>query len=386
MMQAIDIPTIIALKNQHIKQSPPYKLMGSLLTSQLGDRVMDEGVVDIIMTPDDATADEWAIPSAEMLRRCQATQHGTTNDLWGAHIRASTVTLFVGETSAGKTVFLHNLAYHLAMGKEFLGLTPPRPLRVLYVDYESTDEIRSENLSAIGDAPGWNFFSQYDVDPGKPLMAQLQETVQSGRYDIVIVDPLMEAYPVVDENSNTEAIKQMLVFRRLARTTGAAVVVVHNSGQRRRGKADDKFSARGATSRVDRADVSINFTSVKDAPTLRVLYVTKSRSSNLNESMVVKFSDELGYALVSATGPEQSVVTEWQAKIVKYVQQRAQQHKGPFASAVLRSEMLDHFKITEDMKELLTLNRALRNCVVDGTLYKPKKGTYAIPSRKEMAQ
>src|SRR5262245_43159297 len=39
--------------------------------------------------------------------------------IWALHIQAGAVTLIVGTTSAGKTTFLHNLAYHLAAGEEF---------------------------------------------------------------------------------------------------------------------------------------------------------------------------------------------------------------------------------------------------------------------------
>lgn len=310
------------------------------------------------------------------------TSAGQRTSYGGAHIRSSAVTLFVGEASAGKTVFLYNLAYYLALGEEFLGLKPPRPLRVLYVDFESGDIMR-DNLNAIGNVPGWAIIDAMGEKPGKPLMDRLQETVTAKGYDIVILDPLMEAYPVIDENSNAQANEQMLSFRKLARDTNAAVIVVHNSGQRGLTKASDKHAARGATARVDRADVSINFTSVVGDPTLRTLYVTKSRSSNLNEVIVVKFADELGYELVESTAPSQAAVTEWQAKVVAFVKQ--QHNAGPFASAVLRGEILKHFKVESGTKESRTLDRALRNCVMDNSLCKPKKGTYAIPSPKELA-
>src|SRR2546426_4173892 len=75
---------------------------------------------------------------------------------WGLHVRAQAVTQFVGETSAGKTVFLKNLAYYLATGKEFLGIRPPRSLRVLHLDFESDDYITREHLEGIGTADGWD--------------------------------------------------------------------------------------------------------------------------------------------------------------------------------------------------------------------------------------
>ncbi len=347
-----------------------------------GSRVIPQGGGDHLSstTPPPPMMDDECriVSSADMLARCRANLSGTTSDLWGAHIRASTVTLFIGETSAGKTVFLHNLAYHLAEGDEFLGLKPPHPLRVLSVDFESYEEIMTENLSAIGTAPGWDFFDLTDVEPGPKLIDRLQKTVSSGGYDIVIVDPLMEAYPVKDENDNALAIKQMLVFRKLARSTRAAVVVVHNSGQRKKRQGNDKFLGRGATARVDRADVSINFTA-KNA-TEREVYVTKSRSGNLNERIAVRFSGELGYELIDASGPSQSAVAQLQVDTAKFVRDQAEQGKG----LVERKTLLDHFKVQEGTKESVALDRALRKNVVTGALQKPKKGVYALPTTREV--
>lgn len=171
----------------------------------------------------------------------------------------------------------------------------------------------------------------------------------------------------------------MLVFRKLARSTGAAVVVVHNSGQRKKKKqGNDKFLGRGATARVDRADVSINFTA-KNA-TEREVYVTKSRSGNLNERIAVRFSGELGYELIDASGPSQSAVAQLQVDTAKFVRDQAEQGKG----LVERKTLLDHFKVQEGTKESVALDRALRKNVVTGALQKPNKGVYTLPTTREV--
>lgn len=67
------------------------------------------------------------------------------------------------------------------------------------------------------------------------------------RYHVIIIDPLMEAYPVESENDNAMGSQQMLAFRRLARETNAGVIVVHNSGRPRpKGNEAGKFFGRGA--------------------------------------------------------------------------------------------------------------------------------------------
>jgi hypothetical protein len=71
------------------------------------------------------------ISSADALARArERVGDAAAAKIWELHVRARAVTQFIGETSAGKTVFLHNLGYHLATGTTFLGITPPRPFRV----------------------------------------------------------------------------------------------------------------------------------------------------------------------------------------------------------------------------------------------------------------
>jgi len=104
------------------------------------------------------TRPKGVVSAASLLDRYRSRTTDAGTLFWGQHVRAGMVTFFVGETSAGKTVFLHNLAHHLATGREFLGLTPPRPLRVLYVDFETPPEVLVEHLTVMGVPEGWDFF------------------------------------------------------------------------------------------------------------------------------------------------------------------------------------------------------------------------------------
>ncbi len=314
------------------------------------------------------------VPSPDLLKRCQETlQDPAEAHLWGLHARGGALTLFVGETSVGKTVFLHNLAYHLATGQEFLGLSPPRPLRVLSVDFESYDEIRLEHLSAIGTAEGWHFLELVEIKPGSDLIKALKKIVAEKHYDVVIIDPLMEAYPAKDENDNAEASGQMLAFRDLARSTNAAVIVVHNSGQRKGKKSNPKFLARGATSRVDRADVAINFTWKGD--TERVLHVVKARGSNLGERITLRFAQEFGYELVESSAPNPSLIATLQDETLELVKKEASQGRHE----VERKTFMELLKAEKATAAEQALDRALSRNVTTGALRKVKKGVYALP-------
>ena len=128
----------------------------------------------------------------------------------------------------------------------------------------------------------------------------------------------MEAYPVESENDNAMGDVQMLAFRRLARHTNAGVIVVHNSGRPRGNNVAGKFFGRGASSRVDRADVSINFTI--DGDKGRMLHVVKSRTSNMGHRIRFRFKGDLGYELLGGSAALETCVTTLSKDILEYVQ------------------------------------------------------------------
>ena len=77
--------------------------------------------------------------------------------LFGTLVPRESVVLIVAESSSGKTVLMHAVGYALSTGSELLGLTPPRPLKVLHVDVESPGTVTRELLGAIGTNDRWHF-------------------------------------------------------------------------------------------------------------------------------------------------------------------------------------------------------------------------------------
>jgi hypothetical protein len=326
--------------------------------------------------PQGGTKDEGCriISSSDLLDRSQKVLAAAAEvQLWGLHVRAGAVTLFIGETSVGKTVFLHNLAYHLAAGQEFLGLVPPRPLRVLNLDFESYADIFAEHLSTIGTAPGWDFLDPKGLESGETLIKTLETLAPPGKYDVIIVDPLMEAYPVKDENDNALANSQMLAFRKLARSSNAGVIVVHNSGLGKPGKRrSEKFLGRGATSRVDRADVSINFTST--GTNNRRLSVTKARGRNLNEEINFRFAAELSYELLSQSPTANGLVDIVAAEIIALITTETAAGRPD----VERKTILQQLNTSNESAREQAIDRALSKNMTSGALVKVRKGTYKL--------
>lgn len=334
------------------------------------------------------------ISSADALARARhRVGDAVAAQIWGLHVRARAVTQIVGETSAGKTVFLHNLGHHLATGQELLGIAPPRRVRVLHMDFETYDDLLAEHLEAIGTAEGWDFFDLDELENGKrgkPLVEMIETRVREGHYEVVIIDPLMEAYPVPDENDNALAEVQMQAFRRLARGTGAAVVLAHNAGLRTsrktgRGKesvAEDKYFGRGATARVDRADVSINFTA--PTPRERLLYVAKSRAKNFGERIRVRFEGEYGYALVESPAPSEGVIAKMAADVVAVAREESTQGR-PISE---RKTFMQRLSVEKGSAREQALDRALKRNVQKGDLHHMpgRKGFYSLTPSAEVLE
>lgn len=324
------------------------------------------------------------ISSADLLARSQSRADAGA-ELWGLHVRAGIVTLLIGETSAGKTVFLHNFGFHMASDKEFLGIAPPRALRVLHVDFESYDAIYEDHLGAIGTVEGWDFLdidTVEQLDRGPTLLKRVENIVRDGHYDIVIFDPLMEAYPVLNENDNSLAQVQMLEFRKFARTTRTGVIVVHNSGLRgarktRSGKetaSENKFLGRGATIRPERADVSINFTEA--GSTERLLTVAKARGKNKGERIRVRFAGTYGYELVEQAAATEGVEAKMRTDVLRVAREETEQGHP----AIERKTFMAVLDITDKSARAQALDRALKRLSHDGTLYRRLEGGYSLAS------
>lgn len=329
--------------------------------------------------PESRPLEFQALPTAELLKKAQAQIAASDKaELWGLHIQARGVTLVSGQTSAGKTTLLHTLAYCLAEGREFLGIQPPRPLRVLYVDCESSLDVLVEHFTRIGASA-----NLYVVDPdylpkGDTLLGALKAKVPADKYDVVIVDPLMVAYPVPDENDNARASEQMEHFKELARETQVGIVLVHNTGRKALdGGHEAPFAARGASARTDRADVAL--TLHKGEGTRRSLEVVKSRRKNFGDRIAFEFEGELGYRLLSGTDSQPTrgpAPRDWRAEAVQVVREEHADGRSP----TTRKTIQERVGIVGNSAEDRALTRALKDAVARGQLTQPARGHYALPT------
>jgi hypothetical protein len=223
-----------------------------------------------------------------------------------------------------------------------------------------------------------DFVDFEDLERGATLIQRLRGTVQEGRYDVVIVDPVMDAYPVEDENDNAQASKQMLAFRELARWERVGVVVVHNAGRKAEESSDDSaFLGRGATARADKADVGINFVRDGEDPARdRALVVAKSRQPNLGARIRFQFADNLSYELLDDQEVLGSTGTATLAADVLAFVTREIETGRPEVS---RKGIQEALELTTNEKDKKRLTRALGKLVEDRKLVKPREAWYTLP-------
>ncbi len=165
--------------------------------------------------------------------------------------------LVVGDSKAGKTWLMVNLAIALATQKPFIGLTVPNPRRVLVVQMELKPDDYHRRISAVlfsmglkRDSLGGRLFV-YNGRGVEGLLGDrlkgLMHEIRSVKADVVIFDPLYKLLDG-DENRSEDVKPTLLAFDKITRETGATVVYVHHNPK---GVAGDRARIdRGAGSGV----------------------------------------------------------------------------------------------------------------------------------------
>jgi RecA-family ATPase len=177
-------------------------------------------------------------------------------DLWfGIYPRK--VHVLIGETGAGKSSLLYNVAIAAARNEKLWGVNfgLTRPLRVFYVDPENAGSYRPgkgdildgglcrrkiDRILHLEDGevcpPTLRFHDGDGMNLSNPAhMKRLERRIKRGYqgepFDLVILDPLLPLFGLENENDNAELGRVADACRMLSRRTGAAVLVAHHTGK-----------------------------------------------------------------------------------------------------------------------------------------------------------
>lgn len=174
-------------------------------------------------------------------------------------IPAKRTTLLVAGAKTGKSLLLGEAAVSAALGRTWLGATPDKPIRVLYLDYEMTPDDLAERLESMGLSPKDDpqlaenlFYYQHPVM--RPLdtaegAKDLHGLVDLHRPKLVIIDTWSR---VISGNENDS--ESYTAFYRLTnsplKAKGIAVVMADHTGH------ENKKRSRGSSAKLDLVDLA----------------------------------------------------------------------------------------------------------------------------------
>jgi AAA domain-containing protein len=199
------------------------------------------------------------------------------------------VSILVAPPGSGKSLLTLQIALMMGTAKIWGGWRPRKACKVLVINSEDdTDEMRRRLYAAceemkittyaelrerlaIAEAPGDIIIAKADSRTKtvieQPMVKRLVKTVLEHQFDVLIVDPFAETFEG-DENSNSELKWAAVLWRRVARETGAAVMLVHHT-RKFGAEAGNMDSARGGSALVGVARiVSTLFAMTKEEATI----------------------------------------------------------------------------------------------------------------------
>jgi hypothetical protein len=161
---------------------------------------------------------------------------------WLVHemFEMGSVTVLAGDPGLGKSFLTMALALNVARGDPtFLGQAIRQHGQVVYVDEENNEALVRQRLAALGlQEPDWEML-RYLNFAGVNLWAEPEHLINDAielEARLVILDSQSAVGRGARENS-ADDMSQLYhtAFKPLARTSGAAVIVIHHSGQERSG-------------------------------------------------------------------------------------------------------------------------------------------------------
>ena len=145
--------------------------------------------------------------------------------------------MIFGQSGIGKSMLVHNLAFSLAAGQPWLGFTPPRAYRTLYLLAEGGEyslwersmhlqEKRPIDLAVAG--PNLHLTFDLNATMSNTGYPDIEAAVLSSKAEVVILDPAYKL--MLGSDADAESAKTFIrACDRLIAATGCTLIVVHHS-------------------------------------------------------------------------------------------------------------------------------------------------------------
>ena len=221
------------------------------------------------------------------------TELGTTSRKWllGGLIPAATTILVYADGGVGKTKFMYDLMYSLAVGENWnkFPVTSPGRRVLLYQGDESKYDML-QALNQRGFTPESEGRKQLQVRFGWNVDAMpiLTQDIEEFDPDIIVIDSLtfVNRFSIYDENQ-VEYSRPVLELNQIAALYGKTIVLIHHAN--RNGQARGSTAIRNAVSEVLKLERD---TSATANPQEKILTIEKSRARRFPCQYRLFFNEE----------------------------------------------------------------------------------------------
>lgn len=226
-------------------------------------------------------------------------------------IERGVVTALVGDSGIGKSFITMAMGKAVAAGdEEFIGRRVKAPGRVLIVDEENDSRLVIQRMKALGLADEHHENLEYISQAGVDLWASpelLLEDALDVEPALIVIDSQSAVSIGARENENDDMTAlYRRAFKRLARETGAAVVVLHHTPK------DNRGVARGAGAIKAQADqmLSVVEAEARNGVTTGRLNIFASKARRQVEGVTIQIVGEMetdGFVRVETAYEEDAV-------------------------------------------------------------------------------
>lgn len=205
--------------------------------------------------------------------------------------------IITADSKAGKSCMAENLAICIAEGKPWMKKFQCEKGRVLYIDlelsrraiYDRTQLIRKE-LEVTSKIPNLEFFPLRGyAESLEALLPKIVRRARSKNYSAIVIDPLYKIQSG-DENSAEALSKFCNALDRLARETGAALIITHHHPKGHAGdrKAIDRGAGSGVIARDADAIIDLAYLDPGDDPNALLAEVLSKKHKPMQMAFILR--------------------------------------------------------------------------------------------------
>ncbi len=167
--------------------------------------------------------------------------------------------VFGGAPKVGKTDFLLNWLVNLSAGLSFMDMTPPRPLKIFYLQLEIGYDYLRERLQNMQLDPNFlplirenlwvtpKVHLLLDQDGVSKVYQVIESSCSPSEVDIIVIDPLRNVYDGENENDNLRMLTflqcRIEVLRYLVNPKAGVILVHHTKKLTKKMVEEDPFQA-----------------------------------------------------------------------------------------------------------------------------------------------